>query len=204
MNKIIFYSWQSDLPNKTNRGFIQIALEKAVASISADDSFDIQPVIERDTEGVPGSPDIATTIFKKISSANIFVADVSIIIKKQGNFKATPNPNVLIELGFAIKALGFERIILIFNKSFGNIDDLPFDLKTRRLTLYEASDAVADKSIERKELQKKLEEAIRSAITYDNNVPKENNNLDLRNVNAIRIGSSKGTFNMLGQRIKDN
>ena len=29
MASIIFYSWQSDLPNSTNRGFIQAALEQA-------------------------------------------------------------------------------------------------------------------------------------------------------------------------------
>ena len=30
MKKIVFYSWQSDLPNSTNRGFIQQSLENAV------------------------------------------------------------------------------------------------------------------------------------------------------------------------------
>jgi len=39
MKQRIFYSWQSDLPNNNNRGFIENALEKAISNINADDSF---------------------------------------------------------------------------------------------------------------------------------------------------------------------
>ncbi|MDY6781140.1 MAG: hypothetical protein SW833_01055 [Cyanobacteriota bacterium] len=59
----VFYSWQSDLPNSTNRGFIEKALENAVKLIHNDESIEVEPVIDRDTVGVPGSPDIANTIF---------------------------------------------------------------------------------------------------------------------------------------------
>lgn len=101
-----FYSWQSDLPNATNRGFIQTALERAVASIHNDDSIEIEPVIDRDTIGVPGSPDITSTIFTKIEQAQVFVCDVSLINLESSDSRKTPNPNVLIELGYALKALG--------------------------------------------------------------------------------------------------
>lgn len=77
----IFYSWQSDLPNATNRGFIQTALENAAKIIRADNSLKIEPVLDRDTMGVSGTPDIAETILNKIKEANVFVADVSIINK---------------------------------------------------------------------------------------------------------------------------
>jgi len=33
---IVFYSWQSDLPNKTNRGLIADSLEKECRELSAD------------------------------------------------------------------------------------------------------------------------------------------------------------------------
>ena len=75
----IFYSWQSDLPNSTNRGFIERALEQAARSIQSDETFKVEPVIDRDTAGIPGSPDIANTILSKIEQAHIFVCDVSII-----------------------------------------------------------------------------------------------------------------------------
>jgi hypothetical protein len=36
MKSIVFYSWQSDLPNATNRGFIQQALDNVARAITAD------------------------------------------------------------------------------------------------------------------------------------------------------------------------
>ena len=112
MKQIIFYSWQSDLPNATNRGFIQDALEGAAAAITSDSTVEIEPVVDRDTQGVPGSPDISSTIFSKITSADAFVADVSFIPKTEG--RPTPNPNVLIELGYALRAIGHENVVLVF------------------------------------------------------------------------------------------
>ena len=42
MKKVVFYSWQSDLPNSTNRGFIQDALEKAAKAIERDDTIGLE------------------------------------------------------------------------------------------------------------------------------------------------------------------
>jgi hypothetical protein len=62
---IIFYSWQSDLPNPTNRGFIQTALEDAIRALQIDDTVALEPVLDRDTQGQSGSPNIAETILGK-------------------------------------------------------------------------------------------------------------------------------------------
>jgi hypothetical protein len=97
----VFYSWQSDLPKNTNRGFIEQALESAAKSIRNDDSIRVEPVVDRDTAGAPGAPDIAQTILNKIDQSNVFVCDVSIIDRERP--RPTPNPNVLIELGYALK-----------------------------------------------------------------------------------------------------
>ncbi|MBL0439820.1 nucleotide-binding protein [Aeromonas caviae] len=118
MRRIIFYSWQSDIPSRLNRNIIEDALNRALKAIRRDETESLEPVLDRDTSGVPGSPSISDTIFKKISSADIFVADVTIINKNSDN-KKTPNPNVLIELGFAISQLGWDRIILIQNSQEG-------------------------------------------------------------------------------------
>ncbi|HEY2412398.1 MAG TPA: hypothetical protein VGI40_09160 [Pirellulaceae bacterium] len=75
----IFYSWQSDLPNSTNRGFIGDCLEKAIKELRAEGSLGVDPALDRDTQGVPGSPDIADTIFEKIDKCSMFVGDVSLI-----------------------------------------------------------------------------------------------------------------------------
>src|SRR5438874_12383969 len=103
----VFYSWQSDLPNRTNRGFIANALQEAARDVSKDDDVLIEVRVDSDTAGVSGAPDIAQTIFEKIEASDVFVADVS-IINPTVDGKRTPNPNVLIELGFAIAKLGWE------------------------------------------------------------------------------------------------
>jgi hypothetical protein len=159
----IFYSWQSDLPSGTNRTFIETALENAVQTIGSDADLAVEAVIDRDTLNVPGSPEIGKTIFEKIDRADVFVADVSIINGASDDRKA-PNPNVLVEVGWAMKSLGPERIVLVMNRAFGRPEDLPFDLRGRRTAAYSASVGEKDRSAERKQLAVALEISIRSAI----------------------------------------
>ncbi len=159
----VFYSWQSDLPNATNRGFIERALGQAVKAIGDDASIELEPVIDRDTAGVPGAPDIADTIFAKIDSSAVFVCDVTITNANQPS-RPTPNPNVLIELGYAIKSLGPRRIVMVMNTAFGKPDLLPFDLKMKRVIPYEVEQERAEKSKERQRLSGALENAIRLII----------------------------------------
>ncbi|MFC1561258.1 hypothetical protein ACFL4V_02150 [Candidatus Latescibacterota bacterium] len=159
----IFYSWQSDLPNKINRSFIQNALKKAVKNIKQDDSIKVDPVIDRDTSGVPGSPDIVDTILEKIDSCSVFAGDVS-IINATSKKRKTPNPNVLIEFGYALKRLGLSHIILVINEKYGDEKKLPFDLFKKRVIKYNLSDSASDddRSIQRNSLEKKLTTALRS------------------------------------------
>lgn len=170
MKRTVFYSWQSDLPNATNRSFIETALEKAASAIAADDSIEVEPVIDRDTQGVPGSPDISATIFKKIDEADVYVADVS-IIGQLTNGRPMPNPNVLIELGYAIKALEYSRVILVFNLAYGAITDLPFDLRTKRIMTYYMPLEAAERADERKKLTAVLREAIQATVSIDKPQP---------------------------------
>jgi len=166
----VFYSWQSDLPNQLNWGFIQDALERAAKAIRQDDSIKIEPVVDRDTAGVPGSPDIANTIFGKIDESQVFACDVSIINVK-GEDKPTPNPNVLIELGYAYKALKLERILMVMNTAFGKPELLPFDLSKKRVITYHLPIGTKEKPSVRKELVKKLEKALRTIISRMTDVP---------------------------------
>jgi hypothetical protein len=163
MNCKIFYSWQSDLPNATNRGFIEKALENAAKSIRNDDSIKVEPVIDRDTKEVPGSPDIAHTIFDKIEQAQVFVCDVS-IINQNAPSRPTPNPNVLIELGYAIKALGWQKITLVMNTAFGKPEELPFDLRMRRAITYHMPKETEERATERKKLEVAFTAALRTIL----------------------------------------
>jgi hypothetical protein len=157
----VFYSWQSDLPNAANRSFIEKALEDAAKDIRADESVKIEPVIDRDTVGVPGSPDIANTIFAKIEQAQVFACDVSITNQGEKSRK-TPNPNVLIELGYALKTLSSDRILMIMNTAFGPPEQLPFDLSKKRVVTYNMPDECKDRATERKALTSKLQAALRT------------------------------------------
>lgn len=157
----IFYSWQSDLPNASNRGFIEKALENVAKALRNDRTLNIEPSIDRDTVGVSGSPEIVSTIFLKIEQADIFISDISII--NGADFaRPSPNPNVLVETGYALSALGDTRVIMIFNTAFGTVEKLPFDLRARRILPYNMPAASDDRSTERKKLEKLVEQAVRS------------------------------------------
>lgn len=123
----IFYSWQSDLPNKGNRSFIEGSIKKAIKLSKVSVNSKLCVDYDRDTKGVSGSPDICETIFNKIDKCDIFISDIS-IINKEVEGRKTPNPNVLIELGYAARVLGWEKIICLYNIKYGEVGDLPFDL----------------------------------------------------------------------------
>jgi hypothetical protein len=101
------------------------------------------------TQGVAGAPDISKTIFQKIADADVLVADVSIVGMQEGG-RPTPNPNVLIERGYALHALGDERVVLVLNLAFGKPEQLPFDLKMRRILTFDAPEQATDRATERK------------------------------------------------------
>lgn len=163
MKATIFYSWQSDLPNATNRGFIGQALADAIKVLQVDGTVEVEPVLDRDTEGQSGSPNIADTIFRKIDEAAVFVADVSIIGSAGDNQRSTPNPNVLVELGYAFKTLGHERVIMVVNTAFGAVEELPFDLRMRRTLSYHMT-VESPRGDERRRLQDNLEVALRGTL----------------------------------------
>ncbi len=152
----VFYSWQSDLPGNLTRYLIQDSIDAAVRALKNT----IEVLADRDTKGILGTPDIPETIFKKIDECDLFIADVSIINKYSayddegkttGEVKYAPNPNVLIELGYAAAILGWDRIICIMNTDFGKIEDLPFDLDHRRPHGFSLS--LTEKAVARKEIR---------------------------------------------------
>jgi hypothetical protein len=159
-----FYSWQSDLEGRSNRNLIEDALTKAAKTLRADDSLRVEPVIDRDTAGAAGAPDIATTIFAKIDMAHAFVADVSFITPpapEEPSRKRCPNPNVLFELGFALHRLGWSRIVLVFNEHYGAVNDLPFDLRGKRVITYTSAPEDTDRATPRRLLHDRFVDALR-------------------------------------------
>ncbi|MFB9127596.1 hypothetical protein E2553_41550 [Paraburkholderia dipogonis] len=128
--------------------------------------------MDRDTANLVGTPDIAQSILAKIATADMFVADVSIISGSQQG-RPTPNPNVLVELGYAVAELGWENVVLVMNSAYGGPDQLPFDLRGRRTVVYEMRDGDAPAEA-RGLLQGRLEACLRGALSTGvvHNLPK--------------------------------
>jgi hypothetical protein len=133
----IFWSWQSDTPGKIGRHFVRAALSLAIEALKQAPDVE-EPTaaetreglhLDQDRQGVPGSPDLAPTIFEKIERAAVFVADVTLVGESDNGSKRLMNSNVAIEYGHAHHALGSEAILMVQNTHFGNRDALPFDLK---------------------------------------------------------------------------
>lgn len=167
----IFYSWQSDTDNRIGRGFIQWALDRAIRAVNADadvDPADRDVRADRDTANVPGMPPLADTIFEKIDRAAAFLSDLTHVATR-ANGERSPNPNVLLEHGWALKSRGWRGLIGVMNTAMGHPDDLPlpFDLRHyRRPILYHCPPEALDdeRQAARLGLQKDLEGALRAIL----------------------------------------
>lgn len=145
----IFWSWQSDHGAKISRHFIRTVLQEAIRELKqsrdieepsdADRRVDIH--LDHSTAGLTGMPDIAASIFEKIDRSTIFLGDVTPVGTSPSRTDADGdevglrplmNPNVAIELGYALKALGWANCLAVFNSHYGSLEALPFDIQQKR------------------------------------------------------------------------
>lgn len=164
---IVFYSWQSDVED--TKKLITKCLDKAIKNLKVKLKTELVGIeLDRDTKGKSGTPDIADTIMEKIDSADIFIGDVTLInseLISDGKTKPTSNPNVLFELGYAVKSLGWDRVICLNDNSVNKVELLPFDIRSRRVSGF--SDRDQEKLIQL------IEVAIKSIIeSYDEIIAK--------------------------------
>jgi hypothetical protein len=171
--KTVFYAWQSDLPNSTNRSFLEQCLQVAIANANGGRAPNDRLILDKDTQGVSGLPVIADVVLGKIETCAVFVPDLS-FINPAGTDRPVPNPNVLIELGYALGKISDRRIVGLFNTAFGDTHDLPFDLRNRRFPLsYQLGegDSSEVRAAVREKLTKRLTEALIKAAQYAPNEP---------------------------------
>jgi hypothetical protein len=172
MKSNVFFSWQSDRQGREGRSLIEKALQRAVARISRDISVeeavrDLE--VDRDTKGEPGSPPIFETILAKIDRSAVFVPDLT-FVGTRASGQPTPNPNVLIEYGYALKCLTHSQIVGVMNTAHGRPEDLPFDLRHHRHPItYELPDGASDEErrAARERLAGDLETAVRNVLTSE-------------------------------------
>ncbi len=167
----IFYCWQDHLKKSHHRYLIRTALTNAINRVQADlpDNVDCTLRLDTDTEGRAGAVDIANTILSKIGASTMLVGDVTPCLRDASNGRFYPNPNVMVEVGFGAKALGWSRIVCVFNAGNAADDqklraeDIPFDIRHRRLNSYVCR---ADSGITQatRELEADLVASIRAVI----------------------------------------
>lgn len=146
----IFWSWQSDHEADISHYFVRDALKDAIKVLKqAEDLEEPDEAARRanihwdsDTQNLTGMPDIAPIIFEKIDASAVFIADVTPVgsspSKKDKNgdevgLRPIMNPNVAIELGYALRGLGWSKCLAVINTAYGSVEEsMPFDLKQKR------------------------------------------------------------------------
>lgn len=95
---------------------------------------------DHSTQNRSGSPDIVSTVHSKINQCDVFIADITPIVsiesRDDDKEKLIPNPNVMEESGFALRAIGENRIIFLMRDDKGRTEDLPFDITHRRINRF--------------------------------------------------------------------
>jgi len=184
----VFYSWQSDLPGKTNLNAIRNAIKEAAKNLEKK-HLGTKFIPDEATRDTSGSPNIALKILEKIECSDAFIADITTITPK-GFPRPCPNPNVSYELGYAASQLGWDRIVLLFNQDFGNFPaDLPFDLIQQRASPYRLSEEGT--KIEHKKLVDFLEVAIEAIFEKNPKTP-----VELRGLSIEKIQHERDVENM--------
>jgi hypothetical protein len=155
---VVFYAWQSDRLERLNRHLIRFALNLAAKSISEDPSVGARVRIDADTEGVLGHVPVTDTILKKIAACDAFVPDLTFVAVTEAG-KLVPNPNVMLEYGYALRAKSHSVMIPVMNTGYGPAGKLPFDMGHLRHPLQYDLPATATKA-ERRAVRKALTEEL--------------------------------------------
>ena len=159
---IVFYCWQDQLEKKIHRFLIRDALNAAIAAVqdTLPDGLDCTITSDSDTANRAGSVAIFDTILEKICKSTIVIADVTPVLKIKKQKLYFPNPNVMMEIGYAAKTLGWSKVNCVYNDADCTPEHLPFDIRHRRLTGYTCKDAAS-----KNEALKKLTGTLVAVIT---------------------------------------
>ena len=138
----LFFSWQSD--ELKSRKILETALQTAKENLR--DNYGLDLEIDHSTLGESGMASIDQTVLRKIDACDIFLADVSPVTsykQKLGNgqevTKECPNANVLLELGYAMSALGVGYVIPVAHQGTWIPANLPFDINHRTINSFTSS-----------------------------------------------------------------
>lgn len=144
----VFYSWQSDKQEVSQK--IEEALRNKFKKMSKR-GIDIELV--KATDGASGSRILEEMILENIKKCDFFIADLTPVTKfttADGKTKLIPNPNCILEFGYALRHFSPECVIAYIQLEDGdNHHELPFDLNHRTYNHFKSGDNV---KIDEKEL----------------------------------------------------
>src|SRR5688572_5800525 len=113
----------------------------------AQSSVKVEPVVDRDTAGYAGSPDILRQFFRGFTmrTRSLMCPIITPPTPHASDHKRCTSPNVMLELGDALRARGAERVRLVFNEHHGPLSERPFGLRGRRVTAYRSAPENSDR-----------------------------------------------------------
>jgi hypothetical protein len=139
----LFWSWQSESPVRIGRILVRDALKEAIEQLKLSADI-VEPErdttkIDHDHGRVSGGAGLVREILTMIDGAAAFVADVTAVGRIGSGVDIQPenagnkliNSNVALELGYALRALGERKLILVFNSHYGWQEDLPFSVRNQ-------------------------------------------------------------------------
>lgn len=153
----IFYAWQSD--HNTSRTHIGEALRRIATTANSEWKALAPIIIEMATDVGDGAVRIDLALMEKIARADCVVADSTPVAVHKS--RLLPNPNILIEIGYALASKPAEQVILIEHSAHtktllaeDSAARLPFDIDHVHRVRYDAP----------AELRKRLESEIRQLL----------------------------------------
>ncbi|MCG8411162.1 MAG: nucleotide-binding protein, partial [Bacteroidales bacterium] len=146
MNYKVFFAYQSDIEEIYSKGFIKEAFYIVISEFKKER---INIELDFGMRKSPGNTILIDEMLRKSRESDLVIVDMTFTSAKEwldaeiideddkckwisipkGDRKPSPNPNVLLETGYAWSQKGFERTVLLMNIAFGSADELPVDLK---------------------------------------------------------------------------
>jgi hypothetical protein len=179
MDFTVFYAWQSDRPENTNRFLVRDAAKAAIKRLVKDSDVEESPRLDHDTKDVPRLAEVAGTIFRKIEGCGLFLADLTFVgtsERREGKeSRLLPNSNVVLELGYAARSVGWERVIAVMNTIYGPPSQMIFDVLHRRWPItFDMKEGEAARIAEvRATLSSRIETWIRGAMKAEHAAAEE-------------------------------
>ena len=125
-----FYSWQSDKKDVSQK--IETALKNKFKEM---ENKGIYIELVKATDGISGSRVLEEVILENIQKCDFFIADLTPVTRHttcDGKTKLVPNPNCMLEFGYALRHFNPECVIAYMQlENDDNHFELPFDMNHR-------------------------------------------------------------------------